>query len=492
MRSNPMFDSTNKQYTRREALALTGKGIVAATALPLLSGCGGSGATITAANRSVSYQWTGRLLEAISAVKPGPPMTARAIAMVATAVFDAWACYDAVAVGTRLGNRLRRPVSERTDANKQKAISFAAYRVLVDLYPTELARFQTQMTALGYDSSDVSTDPSTPAGVGNAVAAALLAFRHSDGSNQLNNYADTTGYVPVNTPDLVTDPSKWQPLRFANGKSPGYIAPHWGQVIPFGISSPSAVRPPGPPVYGTPTYLEQAREVIDITAALNDRSKVIAEYWADGPGSVLPPGHWQLFGQYVSVRDNHFLDDDVKLFFLLGNAVMDAGIACWDCKRAFNTSRPITAIRALFAGQQVASFAGPNLGIKMVDGSQWAPYQSVNFVTPPFPEYSSGHSTFSAAAAEVLKRFTGSDAFGNSVTVSEGASAFETNVPAAPVTLSWATFSEAADQAGISRLYGGIHFSAGNNEAKRCGRIVGEAVWNVGMSYINGTAAGRD
>lgn len=473
----------DEDISRRKALWL-----LSAPFLASLVGCGGLSGGSSNGAKSASYKWTSTLLDAISNATLGPPITARAIGMVSTAIFDAWACYDSVAVGTRLGDDLRRPHSEHTIANKEKAISFAAYRVLLDIYPAQATRFNDAMAALGYDPTDTSTDPTTPAGIGNLVSAALLAFRHNDGSNQLGSYADTTGYVPVNTPDLVTDPSKWQQLRFANNASPGYICPHWGNVIPFALTSPSAIRPPAPPAFGSPTYLAQMQEVIDISASLDDRKKVIAEYWADGPRTVQPPGHWQLFGQYVSDRDNHSLDEDVKMFFMLGNAVFDAGIACWDGKRFYNTSRPITAIRHFKAGQQVMSFRGPNLGFGMVDGSLWHPYQSVNFVTPPFPEHTSGHSTFSAAAAEILKRFTGSDSFGLSASFAPGWSAFESSVPASPVTLSWSTFSAAVEEAGNSRIYGGIHFRAANIEGQNCGRAVGESVWNMCNSYINGTA----
>ncbi len=472
-----------KEISRRTFVA----GAIIAPAA--LAGCGSSsGGSRT---RSVSYFWTQVLLDSISATKLGPPMTARAIAIVQTAIYDAWSCYDPIALNSRLGGQLRRPAVERTLSNKNKAVSYAACRALVDLYPSQSAAVMAKMQQLGYDPNDNSTDVTTATGIGNRVAQVLLDFRHNDGSNQLNGYADTTGYVPINTPDLVVDPSKWQQLRFANGASPAYIAPHWGNVIPFALSSPSVIRPPAPPVYGTPTYLAQVQDVVDLTANLNDERKVIAEYWADGPKTVLPPGHWQIFGQFVSDRDNYSLDQDVKMFLMLGNAVMDSGIACWECKRVFNTSRPFTAIRALYAGQQIPSFAGPGLGIQMADGSQWYPYQSRNFITPPFPEYSSGHSTFSAAGAEILKRFTGSDSFGNSVTVGAGSSAFDPNVPAQPITLSWSTFTEAADQAGISRRYGGIHFEPADLEARRCGRIVGEQVWEKAMSLINATAPDR-
>ncbi len=475
---NSMFD---REITRRKALWL-----FSAPLLASLVGCGGLSSSSNNGVKSVSYRWTGTMLNAISNQSLGPPITARALALVSTAIFDAWAAYDENAVGTQLGGTLRRPTSERSLENKQKAVSFAAYRMLVNLFPAQLTRFNDQMAALGYDPTDTALSDSTPAGIGNTVAAAIIAFRASDGSNQGGNYADTTGYVPINTPSSVIDPSKWQRLQFANGNMPNFLAPHWQNVVPFALTSPSAIRPAAPPAYGSPTYLAQVQEVLDVMDGLDDRKKCIAEYWADGPATVQPPGHWHLFGQYVSDRDRHTLDEDVKMFFMLSNAVFDAGIACWDAKRFYNTSRPYTAIRALYAGQEVPSFIGGTLTSS--DGAAWMPYQSPNFITPPFPEYTSGHSTFSSAAAEILKRFSGSDRFDTSATIPANSSTFESGVPAVAETLGWNTFTEAAQEAGSSRIYGGIHFRAGNLEGQTCGRAVGEAVWNMAQSYINGTA----
>ncbi len=142
----------------------------------------------------------------------------------------------------------------------------------------------------------------------------------------------------------------------------------------------------------------------------------------------------------------------MKLFVALTNAVSDAGCCAWDNKRAFNSVRPITAIRTLFRGQMVRAWAGPYQGTKLIDGAAWFPYQTTSFPTPPFPEYSSGHSNFSAAGAEILKRFTHSDRFGGSVTLPAGSSRVEPGaVPARELKLSWSTFSDAADEAGLSR-----------------------------------------
>jgi len=185
----------------------------------------------------------------------------------------------------------------------------------------------------------------------------------------------------------------------------------------------------------------------------------------------------------VSRRDGNDLDDDVKLFFALNNAELDASIAAWDCKTAYDYVRPISAIRFLFAGQTIQAWGGPGLGTRAIDGATWRPY----IPTPAFAEYTSGHSTFSAAAAEILRQFTRSDHFGASVTITRGSSFVEPGVaPVHDVVLSWETFRDAADEAGISRRYGGIHFQDGDLEARRGGRLIGRQVWQKARKHFNG------
>lgn len=252
-----------------------------------------------------------------------------------------------------------------------------------------------------------------------------------------------------------------------------------GTIIPFALESGDQFRPPAPAPFGSLEYEQQAAEVLEISGNLTDEQKIIAEFWEDGPGTSFPPGKWMSFGQFVSARDTHTLDQDVQLFFLLGNAVMDAGIAAWDAKAAYDYVRPITAIRLLYEGVPVSAWGGPGEGTQTIDGGDWLPYQSINAITPPFAEYVSGHSTFSAASAEVLKRFTGSDILGTSFIQAAGTSRFEPGItPQTDVILSWQTFSEAADEAGWSRRYGGIHFEDGDLEGRNLGRQVGEQVWN--------------
>jgi hypothetical protein len=262
-------------------------------------------------------------------------------------------------------------------------------------------------------------------------------------------------------------------------------------VAPFALLTDSEFRSlTGPALVGSSQFVQQAQDLIAFSANLTDEQKMIAEYWANGPNTELPPGHWDLFAQFVSHRDNHTADQDAKMFFVLTNAIMDAGIASWDDKRAFDSVRPITAIRWLFQGQQIQAWGGPGKGTVTMDGSQWLPYQPSTFPTPPFPEYASGHSTFSAAGAEILKDFTGSDNFGDSVTFPAGSSVIEPGItPSAPVTLSWPTFSAAADEAGISRRYGGIHFEQGDLDGRSLGRLVADSAWTKANLYFLGLAS---
>ncbi|GAB4305894.1 MAG: hypothetical protein Fur0025_47960 [Oscillatoriaceae cyanobacterium] len=435
--------------------------------------------------------WDEVAQEAVRRTSPGPTIASRVYGMVHTAMFDAWSAYDEKAIGTQLEDELQRPAAENTSLNKSEAISYAAYRVLTDLFPSQVDMFDKLMAQLGCDSGNNSTDTATPAGIGNAAAAALLAFRHLDGSNQLNGYADTTGYQPVNGSDVVNDPDHWQPLRQPlddpNGEVQRFLTPQWGEVTPFALTSPDQFRPPAPPEFGTPLYEQRAAEVLDLSANLTDEQKIIAEFWEDGAGTSYPPGTWMSFGQFLSQRDGHSLDEDVQMFFALGNAVMDAGIAAWEAKRYYDYVRPVTAIRYLYEGENVLAWGGPGEGTQLIDGGDWQPYQAVNTPTPPFAEYVSGHSTFSAASAEILRRFSGSDEFGESYTAAAGSSRFEPGVtPTTDITLFWPTFSAAADEAGMSRRYGGIHFQDGDLEGRTLGRLVGDAVWNRAQSYING------
>ena len=489
---------------------------------------------------NVILRWDEQLLSTIRAypAQTGPTITARAIGILHTATYDAWAYYDAAAVDTRQNLRAnpspRQPAAARTLDNKSKAISFAAYRVLMDLFPP--AQFPAKsnipyflpdvlMTSpkpdgLAYNPAETDNTLGiidSPAEVGYAAADAVLAYRHGDNSNQSNGYANTTSYTAKNTWNTVNEPGHWQPLCvltpagvaanappvrdpavYTDCPAPNYTVqkpatPQWGTVTGFALNPATQMPPhfevPGPPMAADGSYDPAETDLaLSDTSNLDDVKKAKAEYWADGPQSEFPPGHTMVFAQAISRMRAHILDQDVKLFFMLGNAEMDASISAWKAKYDWDCVRVITAIRERYKGQMITSWKGPNLGYGKVLGQNWLPYQALNVVTPPFPEYVSGHSTFTAAGRTILGGFEGSDKFNAQVVIPAGSSRFEANTPATNVTLTWKTLTAAADEAGWSRRWGGIHFKSGDEHGRLLGKVVASDVWDKAQTYFNGTA----
>ena len=287
---------------------------------------------------------------------------------------------------------------------------------------------------------------------------------------------------------------------------------------------------------------------------LGDFGRVVAEFWADGPRSETPPGHWNTLANSVSddPRLAHRiagdgdelgrLEWDVKLYFALNGALHDAAIAAWGAKRYYDYVRPVSLVRHMGGLGQSSDPDGPSYhpdGLPLVDGLievvteessapgdrhelldrrvgsiavkawagnpgnlqttsggvrwiravRWLPYQRATFVTPAFAGYVSGHSAFSRAAAEVLTAFTGSEFFPGGLgewTIEAGHLEFEAG-PDEDLVLQWATFADASDQAGISRLYGGIHVRADDLRGRELGEVCGTAAWTLAARYFDGS-----
>jgi hypothetical protein len=375
------------------------------------------------------------------------------------------------------------------------------------------------MKDAGWDPNNTTQDLSTPAGVGNVAAARVVAYRQADGSNQLSGYANTTPYASQNSWDVVKDKWSWQPMcvmsaaaaarttppdpfpdtctgDFAEQKP---LTPQWSTIKTLGPEAPSPTDPqsfyppqfslPGPNADGSHT---QATADIDnelaVTSNLSDTQKMKAEYWADGPNSEFPPGHMALFAAAFSRMKGDTADQDVKLFFALGNALFDASIFAWTSKFQYDSERPTTGIRERYRGQMITSWLGPKKGYGKVPSEKWLPYQPLNVVTPAFPEYVSGHSTFSAAGRAVINKFFGTDTFNAKVTIPVGSSKIEPGVtPAKTLTFTWKTLDDMADDAGMSRRYGGIHFQTGDMQGRTLGALTGVDVWTQAQRYFTPT-----
>jgi PAP2 superfamily len=444
-----------------------------------------------------------------------PTIISRATYIVIASMFQAWAAYDAKAVGPVLGQQFRRPRPERTDANRNAAISYAAYRAMLSLYPSDEPALRAEMQSRGLDPDNFSTRLSTAAGVGNVAAAAVIQSRRRDGSNATGDepgsvggpYSDYTGYQPINTVDRINDPNRWQPITFtrADGTrfTPSYLTPHWGMVRPFGLDSGDQFRPAPPPLVGSEQLEREVAEVLEQNANLTLAEKAIVEYMRDGPNSVSQSGQWLGFGLVVSRRDNHRLDRDMKMFFGLAVIGLDTFIASWEAKRFYDSSRPWTLVRHYYAGATILGWKGPGQGTASLPASQWHPYSPSDFITPPFPGYVSGHSTVSGGSARFLELFTGSDFFGVEDPWTIG-SLTEPNIPcyliqqvegqplpprdlSCQTTVYLPTFTDVAEKAGYSRILGGFHIQADNIAGLVLGRQIAQHDWNVLQGYYNGT-----
>jgi len=507
----------------------------------------------------VVLRWNRVMLEAIEQNPPRPTVVCRQMFIVSSAMYDAWCAYDNRALATTwFGDDLRRPASERTVANQKAAVSYAAHRALVSQFPNQKPLFDAVLADLGYAPSN-SLPPTTPDGIGNLCCDSVLAARANDGSNAANNYVDATSatfprlYKPVNVANPESrkapggsrfDANRWQPLRIPNGTlldgngvpifdnddpstyvDQGCLTPHWGAVTPFALERGDQLRPAPPPQFGSnelytdgrgrrmtndEAWHDQVNEILEISAELTDRQKVIAEFWADGPHTWTPPGHWNQIAHGIAIRDGHNLADNVRMFFALNGALLDASIACWESKRAYDLIRPASAIRHIYFDQMIEAWGGPNQGTQTILGQDWQPYQAATFVTPAFQEYVSGHSTFSRASREVLKASSGSDRLYDGQTrlgedfdgdgvedllgqhiALPGSNTFEDS-PSSTVVLRWPTMLDAAIEAGMSRRFGGIHIQDGDLRARDLGKKVGliafahaQALWDPIEGDVN-------
>ena len=507
---------------------------------------------------SVVPQWNELGLAGIRESGARPTVTTRQLFMLSSAMYDAWSAFDEMAI-PYAADPLLKADSTATEDDKARAVSQAAYQVLINQFPTyeaDTGHFSEYMKRLGYPIVTAgSTD--TADGIGFLAAEAVLAKRADDGSNASANYADTTStkypsnYVARNSadPDAINgfngaqyDANVWQALRVPTGAvkdadghpivdatNPAsfnvqkFLTPHWGAVTPFAMSEGAEFRPAPPPVLGSDSlytdalgntttndeaFKAQFNEVLEINGTLTDYQRAAAEFWADGPRTEAPPGHWNQLAHGISGRDNHTVEQDVKMFFALNGALMDAGIAAWDAKREYDSVRPATAIPHLYRGQMVTAYVIGE-GFQQIPGEDWRPYQNPTFVTPPFPEYVSGHSTFSSSAAEVLTQFTGSPTFydGTTRTVQDingddipdllGQFVVRPNSlvydsgPSEDLTLRWPTFKDAANEASRSRIYGGIHIQDGDLRAREMGERIGARAYDLAERFWTGDPSVR-
>ncbi|WP_108802978.1 FG-GAP-like repeat-containing protein [Aquimarina sp. Aq107] len=536
---------------------------------------------------SVARLWNETLLSAIRGDFARPTVHARNLFHTSVAMYDAWAVYDEDAKPYLIGNTVHNFVSsldqffpnENIEDSRNKAISYAVYRVLTSRFRNSPSasvtkeKFDFLMDQLGYDINITSTNyqDGDAAALGNYIGEIVLSYGNTDNSNEINEYGNQF-YSPINTPlapiisgnPVLEDPNRWQPLsldtfidqsgNLIEGTTPTFLSPEWGNVLPFALNDQNRTQyersgnqytvyhdPSAPPYLNTESsenykwgfsmvsvwgaHLDQKDGVmLDISPnslgnqSINsfptsfndfdtfynyieggdqskgynlnpytnapyesqivprgDYARVLAEFWADGPDSETPPGHWFTILNYIN--DNpllikklggegnvlNSLEWDVKAYFILGGTMHDAAISAWSIKGWYDYIRPISAVRYMASKGQSSDSSLPNYnleeGIPLVPGyielvtsedplsgindqhvdkiklytwkgpdyisnpeedqagvgwilaENFWPYQRPSFVTPPFAGYVSGHSTYSRAAAETLTLLTGNEFF---------------------------------------------------------------------------------
>lgn len=280
--------------------------------------------------------------------------------------------------------------------------------------------------------------------LGKDVANAVYDWSMTDGGHQAYNDLFPASYVPP------TGAGMWVPTPPANSAA---MLPYWGNNRTFvpANNAASFPAPPAPPAFsttpGSPMY-DAALEVYNVSQSLTPAQTQIGQYWNDGGGTFTPPGHNMAIALQLVQLKNYKLDKTAKLLAQVAIAESDASVICWRCKFMYNLMRPITYIRANIPGADT-----------------WTPL----ITTPPFPSYSSGHSTFSGASAKVLAATVGANyAFTD-----------YSKVPFGFSPRSFANVNAAAQEAAVSRLYGGIHYSFDNNEGITCGQALADNVLNL-------------
>lgn len=388
--------------------------------------------------------WNDTLLQAIRTDKTPPPKASRAMAIMNVSIYDA--------VAGLVGGSAPYHVTDAAPAgaSADAAAAAAAHRALLALFPAQAAALDGAYTAALLTIPDGAAKTS---GItwGEAVADQILALRAHD------HATDTVPYSPP------TGGSWWTPTPPAFAPA---LLPNWPRVTPWTMTSGSQFRLGPPPTPGSAAYTAALREVrrlgkVDSTQRTADQTQ-IALFWSDGGGTATPPGHWLIIAEGLAQQHSLTLAQSSRLFALLSLAVADAAIVAWDHKFYYHDWRPVT-------GLQHADLAGDPA---ILPEPHWTPL----LATPPFPSYTSGHSTFSGASAKILELYFGT-----------GAVSFSTTSDGLPgVQRSFSSLSAAAEEAGQSRIYGGIHWQYDNQAGLASGRALAEHVF---FNYLAPTVA---
>lgn len=401
---------------------------------------------IFAAGNSVLY-WNEVAIDATRVARNPPPMASLLFATYHVAIFDTVNGF----YRTHRGWLINDPAPAGADIDA--SVAGAAFTVLNALWSPTSNPYRFK---LAYEKAlaRIPDGRAKTDGIawGRKVALAVLAKRAGCGFDK-----------PIPGKYSSTAPGEWRETPSAFRPA---LLPYWGHVTPFVMTSPAQFRAPPPESLGSKEYAEELAFVANHGARDNaDRTEYqtyCTPFWSDDLGTATPPGHWNVIAQEVARRRHLSVPEAARLFALLNMAEADAAISCWETKYFYRVWRPETALREL----------DPKINPNIVNHPEFIP----NLPSPSFPTYTSGHSTFSAAAARVLALYFGTDDIEFSV-ASDG-------LPGAVHTFK--SFSEASREAGMSRVWGGIHTMSDNLEAQKAGAKIGDWTFTHALLPVSG------
>lgn len=378
--------------------------------------------------------WNALMMNAIRADNTGPTLSTRNLAILHTAIYDA--VNSVVRDHQPYGFLLDPPPGTSPAA----AATAAGHRICTVLYPSFRAQADTLYeTFLAGATPDAGL--TNGLALGRDLAALTLATRADDGANT------TVPYIPSDAP------GQWR-------RTPPFfrppLTPHWRYVRPFALSELEPFVVPPPPALDSPEYAASLNEVKAIgrrdSTLRTPEQSLIASYWSDFSYTSMPPGHWHEIAATIARDQGNTLAENARLLALMGIAEADAAIVCWEGKFRYNFWRPVTAIQRADEDGNPATAPDP----------AWDHY----LPSPPFPAYPSGHSTFSKAGAQILTHFYGTDALTFTTRSDTIQGVFRT----------FHSLAECADEVGMSRIYGGFHFSFDNTAGKESGGKVADYI----------------
>ena len=409
--------------------------------------------------------------------------------IIALGMVDAAAPYHDTAVGmyTRIP---RRPELERTNHNINIAMLHAAYQTLIGVLPDRTPVWREMMLDYGLDPENDSSNLAEPVGIGNVAGKGVLLGRLYDGMNQVGNYQDTTGYMPVNTAFVLHDPSRWQPGMRLQGTGvytvQHFVTPQLANVEPFSPFNPRSLRVPPPNasnVANWEDYQEQADAVLAVSANLTEEQKLKAELFDN---KIVSLGI-----SYIHVAEQLGLSpaDTARGYLVKVAAALDSSIVIWQEKARYDGVRPFSAITYIYGDQLVEAWGGPGLDQSTLPAHEWQAY----LPEADHPEYPSGSTCGCYAMAQAMRRFTGSDELNWSVNYRAGTSRIEPGItPADDITLTFETWSDFASDCGQARIWGGVHFPAAVEASAALCSVFGDLAFEYFSTLMNGSARLRE